>query len=236
MPTTAPPFPVTGDPHLDIELRELYGRIVDVERAVGVGSGGAPSPSPSLGVVQLVEATPVKLFQGFVDFDRGWFNDLPASLPSGGPAVVLGNPRPPFVVLQVFVTIDVIFSSNIAAHSFGVGTTFAPSPLDHRRYYANTDYPIPLLDYRGGEVPLNFVQTPGGGQFFRNVGVVHTGSPTQIEAGFIQEPVRLEQWPGGMEGRVHVMVIYADTPDPETVPLNQLHNKTLLSLRRPEYP
>lgn len=235
MPTTAPPFPATGNPHLDIELRELYRRVVEAEERVSV-IPGTTGPSPDLGLVKIIEATPVKLFQAFVDFDRGWFNDDSGSLPSSGPAVVLGNPRPPFVVLQVFVTCDVVFSHPVAAYGFGIGTTFAYPPVDHREYYASTAYPMYLLSYRGAEPTLDFTQSLGGDQKFKAVRVVQTAPPTQIVAGFIQANRRIEQWPSGMEGRLHVMVLYADTPQPELVPLSRLQDKTLLSALAPSSP
>lgn len=236
MPATAPPFPATGNPHLDIQLRELYRRLVEAEVAIGVGPVSTATPLPNLGIVGVIEATPVKLFQGFVDFDRGWFDDHPDSLPSSGPAVILGNPRPPFVVLQVFVTCDVVFNNEIAAAGFGVGTTFAPAPISHKTYYASTTYPMWQLPHRGAEPPLGFEQELGGGQYFKSVGVVQTLPPTLIEAGFIQTTSRFAQWPAGMEGRVHVMVVYADSPRPENVPLSDLQDSTLLSVIPPTLP
>ncbi len=240
--STVPPFPVSGDAHTDILMRELYARLRGTEQVLGIGSGD-DAPETEEVVFSIIRGTPVKLLQGFVNYDEGWFRDEPFELPASGPAIVLGSPEPPFVVLQVIVTIDVVFAASVDdpiwADTFGVGTSAAVPDIHAPTYYARGAWrPDLATAYRGWEYPMSYVQPrfdplPN----FKSVGVVQT-QRRPILAGFLQEASRFPvmEWPDGMRGRVHVMVLYADTPDPVAVSLSELAQHSLVSIIPPSGP
>lgn len=241
MPAAVPPYPVPGAPHTDLQIRALYARLRNCETLLGVAPTPAPDTAPvELGNAQVIKATPVKLFQGFVDFDKGWFHPNPLSLQPTGPAIVLGTPKPPYVVLQVWVTLDTVFSAPggnpLAADWFTIGTSASvPAGVDARRYYAWGNDNYELETTIGWDFTMRLTQPIGLGIDFKSVGVVQTVS-RPILAGFVQPTFRVAQFPEGQVGRVHVMVVYADTPEPELIPLELLVNETLLSVTGPRRP
>lgn len=231
MATTAPPFSAAHSPHLDIELRELYGRVMAAERAIGIGEGTVSVPPVTDLDVRLVEATPVKLLQGFVRFDEGW--PVPEAVPERpqpkrGP-ILLGAPVPPFVVLDVFVNLDVVFNYDLSySMFFGVGTT-ADTEVNQRFYYAGTAQDASILEWPGADLVLT---RPTSSDRYTNIGVVQTAS-RPIVAGFFRNtaaPTPFPDWPADMEGQVHVLVTYADSDTGgQSVSLAELANLTLLS-------
>lgn len=228
MPATAPPFQAARSPHLDIVLRELYARMNVAEKVLGIGEGSPSTPPVTDPTVQLVEATPVKLLQEFVRFDDGWAT--PGRPQMRGPRF-LGNPVPPFVVLDVIVNLDVAFNYDLpqAPLSFGVGTSAETSPIDQRRYYAGTGGDPSTLVYPGSELNMG---RPYPSEGYANIGVVQT-QVRPIVAGFIWVgPAPFSEWPADMEGQLHVLVLYADSDtDGESVRLSELVNRTLLTPR-----
>jgi hypothetical protein len=227
MAATAPTFPATGSPHLDIQLRQLYGRIVTAERAIGIGEGTPSVPPVTDVLLQLVEATPVKLLQGFVRFDEGWAVSGGLQMRSG--PVLLGNPVPPFVVLDVTVNVDVVFNYDLEfAIHFGVGTS-ADTEVNQRWYYAGSSRDASALPWLGSELLLNHPtgQIP---ERYANIGVVQT-NVRPIVAGFFRAgPAPFSEWPADMKGQLQVLIVYADADTTgQSVPLSDLANHTLLS-------
>ncbi len=232
MPTTAPPFPTTHSPQLDILLRELYARVTTAETVLGIGEGipGTPSVPPVTDIeLKIVEAIPVKLLQAFVPFDAGW--GLPGWPQLSNP-VLLGAPIPPFVVLDVTVNSDVAFNYELGnTLVFGVGTSRddgLPEYVDPRRYYARSSRDISTLSWPGEEMSLDYV---GGSSLnqYQNIGVVQTQSRPIVAGGFWQARP-FDDWPANMRGQVQVLVLYADSNTAgESVPLSELADKTLLT-------
>lgn len=226
MPATAPPFPTVGLPHLDIELRDLYSRINVAEKVLGIGEG-TPSTPPVTDVnIQLVEAVPVKLLQAFVPFDAGWsVSNRPQFRHS---PILLGNPEPPFVVLDVMVNVDIPFNYDIvpAVLSFGVGTSVMTDD-DQRIYYAGTLANASTLRWVGQELNMS---RPDANDGFANIGVVQTEHRPVVAGFYWIGPQPFGDWPAGMVGQMQVLVLYADSnTGGEVVPLSALADRTLLS-------
>lgn len=229
MPATVPPFPTAGSAHQDILLRELYARIKVAEQALGIGEG-TPSVAPSTDVdLQLVEAIPVKLLQGFVPFDAGWATPS-GPQPRRGP-ILLGDPVPPFVVLDVTANLDIRFNYELQGIlGFGVGTS-VPTEVNPRWYYAGASADASYLPWPGSELVLGH---PDGtsGEMYANIGVVQTSRHPVIAGFYTGGSVVFPDWPADMEGQVQVLVLYADSDvGGVSVSLSELANRTLLTPR-----
>lgn len=226
MPATAPPFPTAGSPHLDIELRDLYSRVNIAERALGIGEGTPSTPPVTDVFIQLIEATPVKLLQGFVRFDEGW--STPGWPQMRRDSILLGDPVPPFVVLDVVANLDVPFNYDLPFAPLGFGvSTDVDTGVDEKRYYAGTGgQDVSRLDWQGQELNLS---RPNAGDAYANVGVVQTARRPIVAGFFWVGPRPFTDWPADMEGQLQVLVLYADSDiGGESVPLSQLADRTLL--------
>lgn len=104
MPGNAPPFPVESSPHIDIAIRELYARLMRLERVLRVSTPSGAPAAPSVGVskavvVQMANCSLVKV--------QGWWQGIPRHLlPSdhadrGGAPQLLTNLDAPGVVLDI---------------------------------------------------------------------------------------------------------------------------------------
>ncbi len=241
MTSTVPPFPVSGSPHADIEMRELYARLGHVERRIGKAEGDSEPLSFKVSGAKLV-----LLDNKTVRHGEGWYEGTVGGEASG-PAVLLGNLKAPGVVLSLTAYLLEEFSPSLGgSHYLLVTDVYGHEGLPIApRFWAYVEAGltgIEALSYIGQSLAMREdSMMPGpSGDSWRNIGVLHNGRESwgrgvppipewvpivvgfawgRQPAGTVGEPAE----PVGIDyqGALHVIVVYVEgMHKKEIVPLS----------------